>query len=685
MVCSSFFRRMRAALRLRGPLVNEPTAKVLHSLLMGLVGWVILEFVLVLPRSPNKPVVGTVIACAGILVALPLALLRRGSLAAASMAYLLGNGLLFTIVILQNGGIRSVAVIYYLVLPISAAWLFGYPAALVTAGVCLSILLIMAILELIGRPIPPYLPGTPMGVWVAVVAAMIMAAVPIARILQIYKNTLAQLREYQGNLEALVEERTAELYAANQAKSSFLANISHELRTPLNAILGFSTLVRDDPRLADEHRKDLDIVNRSGEHLLNLIDDVLDLAKIEAGRVVMESAPFDVSGLVVGIVEMMRERASAKNIELLLNASASVPVFARSDAAKLRQVLVNLIGNAVKYTERGRVTVHLDARQMDDRTGILLILEVDDTGIGIAPENQGRIFDAFFQAGTISTRKGTGLGLSITRQFVQMMCRAISVRSALGEGSVFRVELPVVRAEESEALPANDDNAQVAGLFPGQFEYRILIVEDKPENWLLLQRLLLDVGFQVRVAEDGAQGVEMFQIWEPHLIWMDLRLPVKGGLEAAREIRALDGGSQVKIVALTASAFAQQREEVLAAGLDDFVRKPYRSQEIFDCMARHLGVRYLYRKSSRTSPADPVAALTPEALATLSEQMREELANAIVRLDAGPIREVIGRISEQDAQLGSVLANCANRLAYSQILAALEHGNDRSRAEFHAG
>ena len=212
---------------------------------------------------------------------------------------------------------------------------------------------------------------------------------------------------------------------------------------------------------------------------------------------------------------------------------------------------------------------------------------------------------------------------------------------------------------------------------PGQPGYRILIVEDKRENWLLLQRLLEDAGFQVRVAEDGAQGVEMFRTWQPHLIWMDVRLPVMGGLEATGRIRALEGGRRVKIVALTASAFAQQREEFLAAGLDDFLRKPYRREEIFDCMARHLGLQYVYKEGPRVGPAEPVAALRPEALAMLPETLRKELADALVRLDAGPIGEVIDRVSKLDSQLGEVLSRYTKRFAYTEILNALRNCDAR--------
>ena len=256
------------------------------------------------------------------------------------------------------------AIVLYLVLPISAAWLLGFGAALVSAGICLSILLIMALLEMNGWPMPLYFLGAPLGIWVIVVAAMVMAAVPIARILQIYKDALARLREYRGHLEELVEQRTVEVKAANQAKSAFLANMSHELRTPLNAILGYSTLVRDAPGLAEEHRKDLDIVNRSGEHLLNLIDDVLDMAKIEAGRVSGKCA-FRREWPVVWHGGYDASTGQGEEHRTACGCVSSVPAFVRSDAAKLRQVLINLLGNAVKFTKQGSVILRVDAKPID--------------------------------------------------------------------------------------------------------------------------------------------------------------------------------------------------------------------------------------------------------------------------------------------------------------------------------
>jgi CheY-like chemotaxis protein len=209
--------------------------------------------------------------------------------------------------------------------------------------------------------------------------------------------------------------------------------------------------------------------------------------------------------------------------------------------------------------------------------------------------------------------------------------------------------------------------------------FRVLVVEDKKENWLVLQRILESAGFRVRVAEDGAQGVEMFENWRPHFIWMDLRLPIMGGVEATRRIRELEGGREVRIVAVTASAFSDQREQVLAAGLDDFLRKPHRPEEIFECMARHLGVRYLYSQAAPASSPGPP--LNPEALAALPEDIREKLADALVRLKTRRIAQIIGRISEFDGSLGRALSRYADKFAYAEILSALEANRTTAVAE----
>ena len=484
-----------------------------------------------------------------------------------------------------------------------------------------------------------------------------------------------ELRRYKDHLEDEVQQRTSDLVlarnaaeAANQAKSVFLANMSHELRTPMNAILGFSSLIWRSGQLPETVKGHLKIIIRSGEHLLSLINDVLEMAKIEAGRVQIEEQPFDLGAMVRDVTEMMHARAAEKGLLLVIDQSSEFPRYIVGDEPRLRQILVNLVGNAVKFTKRGKVTVRLGTRH---NAAAHLLIEVEDTGPGIAPEDQPKIFNPFVQLGEQGVNRGTGLGLTITRQFVDLMKGSIQLESSLGKGALFRVDVPLRLARESDIAGLfGTDKGDVMHLSPGQTEFRILIVEDQLENRLLLTNLMESVGFQVKTAMNGKEGLELFQSWHPHFIWMDRRMPVMDGLETVKAIRALPDGKDVKIVAVTASAFLEQRQEMIDAGMDDFVRKPFRINEIYDCMTAQLGVRFEYSTPDKAAKECP--APSPETLAVLPQDVRDALKGALVSLDSERIVAAIQLVEAHDPALHDMLLRLADEYEYGVLLKALD-------------
>ena len=290
----------------------------------------------------------------------------------------------------------------------------------------------------------------------------------------------------------------------------------------------------------------------------------------------------------------MRAQAQEKGLQFQVDQSESFPRFVKGNELRLRHILLNLTGNAVAFTEEGSVTVRLRARRGDRG---YLIMEVEDTGPGIGPEDQKRLFQPFTRLAKSGAQNGIGLGLAITRRFTELMGGSISLESTACEGSTFRVELPVEIVEEAAANlpPPATEAGEVCGLVPGQPDYRILIAEDQLGNRLLLTKIMTDIGLSARLVKNGEQCVTMFQRWHPHLIWMDGGMPVLDGAEATRHIRKLPGGDRVKIVGLSACDSREERQQLLDAGMDDFVREPYRVDEIYEYLAKHLGLKYLYR------------------------------------------------------------------------------------------
>ncbi len=493
------------------------------------------------------------------------------------------------------------------------------------------------------------------------------------RIAGIHQNVTARVQADEELREAkeLAEKAQQEAEAANQAKSVFLANMSHELRTHLNAILGFSQLMVRDPDTTASQHENLETIVRSGEHLLALINDVLDLSKIEAGRVTVQATSFNLHHLLRGLEEMFRLRTAEKGLMLIFDYAPGVPQFVRTDEGKLRQVLMNLLGNAAKFTQEGGVTLRIGAE--DNR----LVFEVEDTGPGIAPEELEAVFDPFVQtASGRAVQEGTGLGLPISRQFVRLMGGDLVVQSEPGTGSLFRFEVPIQLAEAVD-VPSSQPERRVVGLEPDQPTYRLLVVDDRETSRKLLTRLLAPLGFEVREASDGQQAVEVWQAWQPDLIWMDMRMPVLDGYQATQRIKATTRGQATVVIALTASAFEEDRQVILTEGCDDFVRKPFREAEIFDKLEKHLGVRFVYEEvvpagGVEDTPAFPDAGLRPDSLAELPVAWVTALSQAAEQADGDVILGLVEQIRGQHPPVADALANLVRNYRFDIIVALIE-------------
>ncbi len=493
------------------------------------------------------------------------------------------------------------------------------------------------------------------------------------------KNTLmlAVLEFSHSALEAAAKQ--AEV--ANRAKSQFLAKMSHELRTPLNAILGFTQIMIRENTLPSQHLKNLEIINRSGEHLLALINDVLEMSKIEAGKVTLNEHRFDLHWVVESIKEMLQLKASAKGLKLVFEGVSDVPRYVVADEGKLRQVLINLLENAIKFTQNGNVTLRVRLEPNPQS----LIFEIRDTGYGIATDELQTIFDPFVQASTgRQSMEGTGLGLPISQQFVRLMGGDILVTSIPGEGSIFRFDIRVSLPKKTDVLESSKPK-RVISLQPNQPQYRILVVEDVEENRLLLVRLLESVAFEVRSAVNGVEAVVVWQQWKPHLIYMDMLMPVMDGYEATKRIKATLKGQATVIIALTAHAFSEERSTVLEAGCDDFIPKPLREEILFEKMATYLGVKYIYAEENELNSHQLLAQplhLAQDALKVMPLEWVKKLHWAAMAVDDVIVLNLIKEIPEEYSSLAQTLSRLVESfrldIIANVISAYLEENHDRS-------
>jgi signal transduction histidine kinase/CheY-like chemotaxis protein len=479
--------------------------------------------------------------------------------------------------------------------------------------------------------------------------------------------------------EASLQEAKEHAEQANRTKTTFLANMSHELRSPLNTILGYAGLLVNDENLLPEQRENAGRIRNSGKHLLEMINNVLDMSRIEAGRTTLDISTLNLHYLLDELDAVFQKQAGQKGLRMAFRIGPRVPLCVRTDRSKLRQVLINLLDNAVKFTRQGGIDLTVRVKQDEadkDSSRTRLEFRVEDSGQGIAPDELNTLFNAFTQtrAGR-EAGEGTGLGLAISREFTRLMGGDITVSSRAGNGTVFTFDIQVeVRADDS--VKPEPAPRRVTGLEPGSPGIRVLVADDKADSRLLLVKLLRPLGFEVREAENGKEAVETWQEWRPHVTWMDLRMPVMDGFEAAAAIKALEGGRDAAVIAMTAGGSREEESAAVKAGCNHVLRKPLNETDIFGLIRQHTGVRYIYETAPaaadrETGRCDRMAYLAGH-LPDLEDDYKARLEGAIREVDPGRINSILEEIGEVNPGLAEVLSMCVDHYEYEIILKSLQ-------------
>lgn len=481
------------------------------------------------------------------------------------------------------------------------------------------------------------------------------------------ETQLHETNMYLESATAKANKMAEKADIANKSKSAFLANMSHEIRTPLNAIIGFSQLLNRDKQLTESQKEYSNSIIRAGEHLLNLINDILELSKVEAGRVVLNPSNVDLYALFEDIQMIFKERAQSKHLQFIYEIADDIPRFVFVDESKLRQIFVNLIGNAIKFTEEGGIAVRSRIDMIDADTN-RLIVEIQDSGPGISSYEIDKLFRHFEQTSTgISKGSGTGLGLALSRELAIMMGGNISVSSEPGKGSIFTFDV-VIKNGNAEAVNTNITK-RVVGIAQPTEAYRILVVDDKEENLKVAVNLLKIVGFETMEAIDGKDAIEKFGKWKPHLILMDMRMPGMDGYEATRLIKGTKKGKQTPIVALTASAFEDERRKIESLGMQGYIRKPFRENELFSTLGKILDIEYIYDEAAPQTKDkyDDNKELISNDIAKLPKNLVNQMNDALAVADLDLLVDLIESIDKDNNGIAQKLLNLAKNYEYENL------------------
>ena len=475
------------------------------------------------------------------------------------------------------------------------------------------------------------------------------------RMAQQLRESFAALEKTNLELETRVESRTNELKeakliadAANHAKSDFLANMSHELRTPLNGILGYAQILERSQTMTKTDQHGISIIHQCGSHLLTLINDILDLSKIEAGKMELHPTAFHLPSFLQAVVEISRIKAEQKNIDFHYQPTANLPEGIAADEKRLRQVLLNLLGNAIKFTDKGSVSLEISLSSTQSNSIVQVNFRVRDTGVGMSATQLEKIFLPFEQVGDDSRKsEGTGLGLAITQKIIEMMDSSISVHSELGAGSLFEFEISCPLATDWMHSSSFTKTGKIIG-YSGS-KKQILIVDDRWENRSVIVNLLEPLGFVIIEAENGQEALEKIKELPPDLIISDLSMPVVDGWEMLSQVRQSENLKNIPIIVSSASVYEIDRQQSLAAGGDDFLSKPVQAEELYVLLAKHLDLSWVYAEILTV----PTATVAIQAESEIVRPLASELANLIEYARKGQMKGIeqeLEKLTKSDAK-----------------------------------